>query len=230
MFSPFPGRIRNNPFIILPDPLMRILYPASFLSQSERYHIIVLSACVNCSVLKALVPNAEVLHQVRFPSNASTVIELMKPSQVLKSVIMEEFVRAEGTPMALLSHGKSVELLEVGNEARVPVVLSFPEGKAKEIGADECRRVKKVRENEFEVGESVVSLPETREQREEEVIRRLKRSGFEDACVEGERFVIPSKKIAIYQDKNRLVIESEGKPDEALHKSIRSSLCTMWSV
>ena len=48
--------------------------------------------------------------------------------------------------------------------------------------------------------------------------------------MEGERFVIPSKKIAIYQDKNRLVIESEGKPDEALHKSIRSSLCTMWSV
>ena len=229
VFSPFPGRIRNNPFVILPDPLMRIFFPASFFSQSDRYQIVALSSCANCSVLKALLPNADLLHQVHLPSNALSVIELMKPSKALKSVIMEEFVRVEGVLVELLSNGKSVEL-EVEREERVPIVASFVEKEGRELGDGECRRVKKVKESEFEVGEALVALPETKEGMEEEVMRRLRRSGFEDVCVEGSRFVVPSKRICIYQEGNRLVIESESKPDESVHKSIRSSLCTIWNV
>ena len=48
--------------------------------------------------------------------------------------------------------------------------------------------------------------------------------------MEGSRFVVPLKRICIYQEGNRLVIESESKPDESVHKSIRSSLCTIWNV
>ena len=45
--------------------------------------------------------------------------------------------------------------------------------------------------------------------------------------MEGSKFVIPSKRICVYQDGNRLVIESESKPDESVHTAIRSSLCTI---
>ena len=208
---------------------MRIFFPASFFAQSDRYQIIALSSCANCSVLKALLPNADLLHQVHLPSNALSVIELMKPSKALKSVIMEEFVRVEGVLVELLSNGKSVEV-EVEREERVPIVASFVEKEGREVGNGECRRVKKVKENEFEVGEALAALPETKEGMEEEVMRRLRRSGFEDVCVEGSKFVIPSKRICVYQDGNRLVIESESKPDESVHTAIRSSLCTIWNV
>ena len=79
-------------------------------------------------------------------------------------------------------------------------------------------------------GEAWAALPETKEGMAEEVMRWLRRSGFEDVCVEGSKFVIPSKRICVYQDGNRLVIESESKPDESVHTAIRSSLCTIWNV
>lgn len=230
-FAPFPARTRNTPFIVLPDVSMRILFPAAFLSQPERIQIIVLSSLMDCTMLRALVADPDCIHQVHLPSHAVELMELIGHSTVIRCVLMEDKLDVEGVQSVQLVYGKSVDL-ETEKEERVQLALQYPEENSKTVkrkGVTEWRRVKHVGDH-FEASDLFVAVPDDEEKRQEELVRRLRSSGFDDAVVEKSSIWIPSKKIRIEKKEDQLFVESEGSYDEKVHRSIRKSLCSLFPV
>ena len=210
---------------------MRILFPAAFLSQPERIQIIVLSSLMDCTMLRALVADPDCIHQVHLPSHAVELMELIGHSTVIRCVLMEDKLDVEGVQSVQLVYGKSVDL-ETEKEERVQLALQYPEENSKTVkrrGVTEWRRVKHVGDH-FEASGLFVAVPDNDEKRQEELVRRLRSSGFDDAVVEKSSIWIPSKKIRIEKKENQLFVESEGSYDEKVHRSIRKSLCSLFPV
>ena len=210
---------------------MRILFPAAFLSQSERVQIIVLSSLMDCTMLKALVADPDCIHQVHLANHAAELMELISHSSVIRCVLMEDKLDIKGVQSVQLAYDKSVDV-ETEKEERIQLVVQYPEENPKSVkreGMTEWRSVKCVGDD-FEACGLFVAVPYEEKKQQEELLNRLRSSGFDDALVEKSSIWIPSKKIRIEKKDNRLFVESEGGYDEKVHASIRMSLCSLFSV